>query len=211
MVRNRSIFQVPNLCHLPFELLLALAMVYRPSRGSDAPSNDPSPVTLRLMKTPAARHPLPKGEGCCRGFGWRTTRPLPKGEGCSRGFGWDTTRPLTEGEGCCCGFGWRTTRPLPKGEGCCRGFGWRTTRPLPKGEGCCRGFGWRTAKRCVLLGLDTSRAQRFALCQLRTLLGHGRVGQALPLHAVGDGRPYPYRPQRRGTACRPLIVRVAGT
>jgi hypothetical protein len=25
--------------------------------------SNPSPVTLRLMKTPAARHPLPKGEG----------------------------------------------------------------------------------------------------------------------------------------------------
>ena len=27
------------------------------------PATDPSPVPLRLMKTPAAGHPLPKGEG----------------------------------------------------------------------------------------------------------------------------------------------------
>jgi len=26
-------------------------------------ANDPSPVPLRLMRTPAAGHPLPKGEG----------------------------------------------------------------------------------------------------------------------------------------------------
>src|SRR5208282_1556045 len=32
--------------------------------GSDAPSTDPSPVPLRLVKAPAAGHPLPKGEGC---------------------------------------------------------------------------------------------------------------------------------------------------
>src|SRR5208282_1504590 len=29
-----------------------------------ANGSDPSPVPLRLMKTPAAGHPLPKGEGC---------------------------------------------------------------------------------------------------------------------------------------------------
>jgi hypothetical protein len=27
-------------------------------------ASDPSPGPLRLMKTPAAVHPLPKGEGC---------------------------------------------------------------------------------------------------------------------------------------------------
>ena len=43
-----------DLCHLPFELFLIL--------HSDTGSN-PSPVALRLKKTPAARHPLPKGEG----------------------------------------------------------------------------------------------------------------------------------------------------
>jgi hypothetical protein len=43
-----------DLCHLPFELSLIL--------HSDTGSN-PSPVALRLKKTPAARHPLPKGEG----------------------------------------------------------------------------------------------------------------------------------------------------
>ena len=44
-----------DLCHLPFELSLIL--------HSDTGSN-PSPVALRLKKTPAAPHPLPKGEGC---------------------------------------------------------------------------------------------------------------------------------------------------
>jgi hypothetical protein len=33
------------------------------SEDSVQAGNNPSPVTLRLMKTPAARHPLPSGEG----------------------------------------------------------------------------------------------------------------------------------------------------
>jgi hypothetical protein len=40
---------------------------------------DPSPVTLRLMRTPAASHPLPKGEG--REFQVSREPPSPQGRG----------------------------------------------------------------------------------------------------------------------------------
>jgi hypothetical protein len=42
-------------CRLPFEFALS---------ECDEEASDPSPGPLRLMKTPAAVHPLPKGEGC---------------------------------------------------------------------------------------------------------------------------------------------------
>jgi hypothetical protein len=41
-----------------FEIVRVLGKKAR-SNGT----NDPSPVPLRLMKTPAAGHPLPEGEG----------------------------------------------------------------------------------------------------------------------------------------------------
>ena len=44
------------------------------------PATDPSPVPLRLVKAPAAGHPLPEGEGKIPISGGLLSR-LPKGEG----------------------------------------------------------------------------------------------------------------------------------
>jgi hypothetical protein len=54
---NRPIANHLNfaICRLPFEFALS---------ECDEEASDPSPGPLRLMKTPAAVHPLPKGEGC---------------------------------------------------------------------------------------------------------------------------------------------------
>ena len=69
MVCDLPIFQILNhlpfdLCHLPFELFVVVSFTFRHLARSAVRGRDPSPVALRLMKTPAARHPLPKGEGC---------------------------------------------------------------------------------------------------------------------------------------------------
>src|SRR5208337_761051 len=46
---------------------------------SPARATDPSPVPRRLVKTPVAGHPLPKGEGCASDFGPpHCPVPLPK-------------------------------------------------------------------------------------------------------------------------------------
>jgi hypothetical protein len=77
-----------DLCHLPFDLLAIFAFTYGPFVRSAIRGRHPSPIPLRLMKTPAAGHPFPKGEGCPRWFGGFDCRnTFLKGEGRSRGGG----------------------------------------------------------------------------------------------------------------------------
>ncbi len=57
-----------DLCHLPFELFVVFTFKHRPFARSAFRGRYPSPVALRLMKTPG-REPSPQGRGLLVHFG----------------------------------------------------------------------------------------------------------------------------------------------
>ena len=89
---------------------------------------DPSPVPLRLVKTPAAGHPLPKGEGWLFSFDhpWPLlnqggeSRVIPPQEQSAREFGSAPCRKARQRPGASgCGWGWRDEQSSRSGRAEC--------------------------------------------------------------------------------------------
>ena len=87
--------QIDGCCSVPIRWI-EVASTEPAQEQNSAPDNcltlgfeplprNPSPVPLRLAKTPAAGHPLPKGEGGFHNFNAHQKRqPSPRGEGARR-------------------------------------------------------------------------------------------------------------------------------